>query len=670
MGGETAGGLTQALEGDRESCLRRALAALRPGEARELECRGLSAHRFLSAFVGCVLAGQGGDGGEARSELREVAALCVEAGVDWTVLAGLCEALGESVIEHLGGRDERAGLGAVYRELLAAQSLLFSTFLEAEGRRRERLERCQRDIDRFPDTIAATLDPPTLTKVGLGRIKDLVGVDECTLLVLDASRRLYPLAGDLAFRSPEAWPLTLDGAAAGALLEKGESYWEEPGRERPCLEGLREKAGIASALLLPLVVRGRTTGIILLSDGPRIRRFGPDEIRLAERFAGRLAVALENAHLHSREQRKIRETVALLEITRAINSTLDLREILEKVVRMTVDLCGGVLCVVYLVREEGGRFYPAAHYGFLEDALWEEHRVAGFGPSDLGWDLVATLERGRPVSLPSARASFLVPSGVMYEHGVDLVFIFPLCGRNRLTGAFSLFFSHREGEELEMEEVEVIGAIAAQASMAIENAALYEDIERSYFSTVQALAKAIEVKDPYTHGHSERVTEYALMIAREMELDEREKQKLKYAATLHDIGKIGIAGRVLNKPGALTEEEYSHVKTHPLLGDSIIEPVEFLQGPRPIILHHHERYDGKGYPGGLKGTDIPLCARILSVADAFEAMRSDRPYRLALPLEEAKEELRRNAGTQFDPEVVEIFLSILERCDRDPVNTE
>ena len=145
-------------------------------------------------------------------------------------------------------------------------------------------------------------------------------------------------------------------------------------------------------------------------------------------------------------------------------------------------------------------------------------------------------------------------------------------------------------------------------------------------------------------------------------------QKLKYAATLHDIGKIGIAGWVLNKPGALTDEEYTHVKTHPLLGDTIIEPVEFLQGPRPIILHHHERFDGKGYPDGLRGEDIPLSARILSVADAFEAMRSDRPYRKALPLREAREELLSNSGTQFDPEVVRVFLGILDLPSRNTID--
>jgi response regulator RpfG family c-di-GMP phosphodiesterase len=308
---------------------------------------------------------------------------------------------------------------------------------------------------------------------------------------------------------------------------------------------------------------------------------------------------------------------------------LDLQDILDKVAKMTVDLCGVVLCVVYLLAEGEERFFPGAYCGFIEDAVWEEERLYGFALKSLQEEVKDGLIGGEAVAMPSSQDDRLLSSEVLYEHGVESILMFPLCSKENLTGIFTLFYP-KVVEELEREEIEVVGAIAAQASLAIENAALYEDIERSYFSTVKALARAIEVKDPYTHGHSERVTEYALMIAEAMELDEREKQKLKYAATLHDIGKIGIAGRVLNKPGALTDEEYLHVKTHPLLGDTIVEPVEFLQGPRPIILHHHERFDGKGYPDGLKGDDIPLSARILSVADAFEAMRSDRPYRKAL----------------------------------------
>jgi putative nucleotidyltransferase with HDIG domain len=185
----------------------------------------------------------------------------------------------------------------------------------------------------------------------------------------------------------------------------------------------------------------------------------------------------------------------------------------------------------------------------------------------------------------------------------------------------------------------------------------------SYFSTVKALARAIEVKDPFTYGHSEQVTEYALAIARRMEVSEAEMQSIKYAAALHDIGKIGIARKILDKPGALSEEEFVNVKTHSELGDSIIEPVAFLKAPRSIIMHHHERYDGKGYPDGLAGEEIPLGARILAVADSFEAMMSDRPYRKALPAEDAVKELEANAGTQFDPTVVQAFIEVLKDGD-------
>jgi len=222
-----------------------------------------------------------------------------------------------------------------------------------------------------------------------------------------------------------------------------------------------------------------------------------------------------------------------------------------------------------------------------------------------------------------------------------------------------VLFYDRERDELESEDLNLVAAIAGQAAIAMENASLYEDLEMSYFSTVKALARAIEVKDPYTYGHSERVTQYALVIARKLGLDEWALRNIKYAGALHDIGKLGIARNILNKPGELSEEEFLHVKSHPQMGDSIIEPVSFLKEPRDIILHHHERYDGKGYPDGLKGEEIPLGARILAVADSFEAMMSDRPYRSALDLHEAIAEIKDNSGTQFDPAIVQVFVETL-----------
>ncbi|MDD3718623.1 MAG: HD domain-containing protein [Actinomycetota bacterium] len=652
---------------EREVVLSRALESTTGVAMAWATDMGVDARETMKALLDAVTARDEGELQRARQRLVEAASELSRHGLSWKEIGAIPHSIVASLCEQLGGRSGAGELSIVVGGLLRAQAILFEAHLEAEERRREKLSRQLREVDSFPDTIAATLDPTTLTKVGLARLKEITHMAHATRWEFSAPGQLVPLVGDLVREGAEPPQLELNGVTAFTLLEKMEPYWESRGDAKPSLEEVMSLSGAACMVLLPMVVRGRTTGIISLADNSRRGKLASEEVELAVRFSNRLAVALENAYLHEREQRKIKETVALLEIARAINSTLDLSQILDKVVQMTVGLCDVVMCAIYLREDDAGRFEPAARYGFIEESRLDGGAAAGFHIGSIRDGQLEALEGGDPVFLPAAEAGCLLPADLLYEHGVDTVFLLPLRSKEKLSGVFTLFYPCREPSELEVEEIEVVKAITAQASMAIENAALYEDIEKSYFSTVRALAKAIEVKDPYTHGHSERVTEYALMIADAMRLEERERQKLKYAATLHDIGKIGIAGRVLNKAGGLTSEEYTHVKTHPVLGESIVEPVEFLQGPRPIILHHHERYDGTGYPQGLKGEAIPLCARILSVADAFEAMRSDRPYRRALNLPDAVEELRRNSGSQFDPRVVEVFLDIIDDHGGDPI---
>jgi putative nucleotidyltransferase with HDIG domain len=187
---------------------------------------------------------------------------------------------------------------------------------------------------------------------------------------------------------------------------------------------------------------------------------------------------------------------------------------------------------------------------------------------------------------------------------------------------------------------------------------LYLDMREAHINTVAALTSAIDASDPFTHGHSFRVSRYALRVGREMGLSSRDLEMLEYAGLLHDIGKIAIQNDILLKVGPLTEEEWRSLKAHPNIGADIVEQLKFLREAAEVIRSHHERPDGTGYPRGMRGEEVPLAARILNVVDAFDAMTSDRPYRKALPVERVIEELETYRGMQFDAEVTDIILDL------------
>ena len=185
--------------------------------------------------------------------------------------------------------------------------------------------------------------------------------------------------------------------------------------------------------------------------------------------------------------------------------------------------------------------------------------------------------------------------------------------------------------------------------------------KKEYLNMIHALSELIELKNPYTHRHSQKVTKYAVAIAEELGLSSEEIEQVKQAGLIHDIGKVGISDAILNKPGRLTNEEFEEIKKHPIMGLKVLKHLRLLQLEMVIVAHHHERWDGKGYPDGLKGNKIPRASRILAVADSFDAMLSDRAYRTARPLGHVLSELQRCSGTQFDSEVVQAFLSVLEK---------
>jgi HD-GYP domain-containing protein (c-di-GMP phosphodiesterase class II) len=214
--------------------------------------------------------------------------------------------------------------------------------------------------------------------------------------------------------------------------------------------------------------------------------------------------------------------------------------------------------------------------------------------------------------------------------------------------------------------------LAERATFVIENVALYENIYENLFATLYAFVEAIEARDPYTKQHSSRVTELAVSIGKEMRCSEEQLDLLCFSGHLHDIGKVGVPDSILLKPGPLTKQEFEAIKKHPVIGANIVGHLGLLTGEQKIILHHHERWDGGGYPDGLKGESIPFLSRILAVADTYDAMASDRAYRKKLADDVVLRTIRQGADAQFDREVVEAFLALCEKgelgCKHDAVS--
>ncbi len=235
----------------------------------------------------------------------------------------------------------------------------------------------------------------------------------------------------------------------------------------------------------------------------------------------------------------------------------------------------------------------------------------------------------------------------------------PIIWENEILGVLDLesdkysSFNSKRAQDTVKRVANILGA-------AMKNSELLKQLKNNFYETIKALADTIELKDPYTRGHSERVTYYSVKMAKEFGFSEEGVEKIRLAAILHDIGKIGVRGAVLNKPGRLTEDERKEIEKHAVLGAKVLNEVAVMKDIAVLVKHHHEHWNGRGYPDGLKGEDIPLESRIISVADAFDAMTSDRPYRKSLGIKKALEILEFEAGNQFDPEIIEAFLKFFK----------
>jgi HD-GYP domain-containing protein (c-di-GMP phosphodiesterase class II) len=401
-------------------------------------------------------------------------------------------------------------------------------------------------------------------------------------------------------------------------------------------EGQVRKPGV---LGLPLQARHRVVGCLTLV---RPEDFSADDVQVLQILSGHAAHAIHNVQLFAQVQRQLDELKRLQALSHNLNHRLTMEEVLEQLLSDTLHMLEAEQASVMLFEPDGETLTIKMAHGLPEEVI-AQTRVK------LGERISGRVAQNRQPLLYSAQQND--------ESGSALCV--PLLKDSEVLGVLNVRHK-KDGGDFNRHELHLAARFANVAALSIAKAGLHQELRLLFVHSIRALANAVDARDPYTSGHSVRVTRFAVLLAEHLGFTHEILEELRYASLLHDIGKIRISDAILHKPGRLSEEEFEEMKRHPEYGVEIMRPVTAFQSILPFMLHHHERFDGRGYPTGLSGEKIPLQARILCVADCFDAMTSDRPYRRGMKIELAAEELRRNRGSQFDPEVVDLFLHLVE----------
>jgi len=354
-------------------------------------------------------------------------------------------------------------------------------------------------------------------------------------------------------------------------------------------------------------------------------------------------------------EKAVERLSALHKVGLATNSIMDLDRLFDLLIRKTMESLDAVYGYILLLDREQWAFNVAGVQGVDNPDEIRKMSIPVKPGGISHWVIVNS--RGLLVPRTADATEFTVESRLGFTR--ESVICAPLVIKDETIGTITMS-NKSDRTTFTAEDLSLLSTIAAQASVAINNSRLYEEQKRTYLSTVHALVTAVEASDPYTRGHSERVTQYSVALGQHIGLDATTLTRLEQAAILHDIGKIGIDVSLLHKKGKLDKSDLDLLRRHPGIGERILEPVSFLRDARKIVVQHHERFDGKGYPNGLSGSDILLEAKIIAVADTYDAMTSDRPYRAALSHEVTLRELQDCAGSQFDPAIVDHFVEMCQ----------
>ncbi|MBF0502232.1 MAG: HD domain-containing protein [Candidatus Riflebacteria bacterium] len=410
---------------------------------------------------------------------------------------------------------------------------------------------------------------------------------------------------------------------------------------------------IEDFIMLPLIRRHRLLGII----GLKLNSAAPENVcEILPVLAHQAAGSLESAILYERMFKRLLVLSNVFILGKEIITNIDLGALVDRFLSIARDGTSSEVACIYLFKE-------------LSDKPFFTRIQLGKGPGTIIDDTAectplirSVCLEGKPLLLEDLSSGPWAEAEPGKIRGIVLrnTLVLPLAARDRILGVIQVANKGKH-DIFSPEDLDLLKILSGQIAFVIQNADLFQNLQQAYIDTLGALTSAIDAKDSYTHGHSKRVTELSMGLGQEINLGKSDLENLRIASILHDIGKIGIPESILNKPNRLTDEEFQIIKSHPELGVRILKNVEFLGNIVPIILHHHERFDGRGYPDSLKADEIPLAARIITISDSYDAMTSDRPYRKAMELDQACAELLRCKGSQFDPDLTDAFIRMMNR---------
>ena len=503
--------------------------------------------------------------------------------------------------------------------------------------------------------VGMSLDTTEVFRAVYAQVRTVLESDAFFVAIVDRARSVvsYRFLVDGNAELPgEDKPLA--GTLAGLVVERGQPLLiRDTERDIPKLGLVRSAWGTInerSILVAPMRIQGVVVGALSVQS-VKPNAYDQGDLELLVAIANEAAVAIERADLYARASGLSKRLVDLHRTGVQLNSQHRLEDVIQLFANAFVDPIGAAAAAVYL--DTGGESLEFA--GNTTGRRPTEHLAL---PKSASSGINSALESGRPLEITDSEQAPEPTRTRMREWGHRALFVQPLTAASESVGA--LMITWKDPHRFTDDERELIGVLAGMGATAIRSTRLYQKLDDAYLSTVSKLTAMIQARDGYHEDHQRRIAADAVSLGERLGLDDVALRDLRYASLFHSLGKIGVPATILAKSGPLTPEERKIVQEHPLLGARILESIEFLRTVVPIVRHANERWDGTGYPDGLKGDATPLPARILSVAMSYEAMLADRPYRRALNPEAAVAELRTLAGTWYDPTIVDEFIVMIE----------